>query len=133
LQQYSAERHEQAHKINLKDSWNASNHNLHYLPQVITFLRRILSFDIREHDLQALTQRWEKSAATCKFLPSGADLAALLSLQSYVKPAFMGPHNRRDGQHPDAMIKDFSALLDNTQDAMHHMAIYCGTLEYIKH
>jgi hypothetical protein len=35
LQQYSAERHEQAHKTNLKDSWNASNHNLNYLPQVI--------------------------------------------------------------------------------------------------
>jgi len=32
LQQYSAERHEQAHKTNLKDSWNASNHNLNYLP-----------------------------------------------------------------------------------------------------
>jgi hypothetical protein len=36
LQQYSAERHEQAHKTNLKDGWNASNHNLNYLPQVIT-------------------------------------------------------------------------------------------------
>jgi hypothetical protein len=31
LQQYSAERHEQAYKTNLKDSWNASNHNLNYL------------------------------------------------------------------------------------------------------
>jgi len=28
LQQYSPERREQAHEINLKDSWNASNHNL---------------------------------------------------------------------------------------------------------
>jgi len=42
LQHYSAERHEQAHKANFKDSWNASNHNLNYLPQVITFQRRIL-------------------------------------------------------------------------------------------
>jgi len=42
LQQYSAKRHEHAHKTNLKDGWNASNHNLHYLPQVITFQRRIL-------------------------------------------------------------------------------------------
>jgi len=37
LQHYSAKRHEQAHKTNFKDGWNASNHNLNYLPQVITF------------------------------------------------------------------------------------------------
>jgi len=36
LQQYSAKRHEQAHETNLKDGWNASNHNLNYLPHVIT-------------------------------------------------------------------------------------------------
>jgi len=28
LQQYSAERHDQVHKTNLKDGWNTSNHNL---------------------------------------------------------------------------------------------------------
>jgi len=28
LQQYSAKRHEPAHEMNLKDGWNASNHNL---------------------------------------------------------------------------------------------------------
>jgi hypothetical protein len=44
LQQYSAESHLQAHNTNLKDSWNASNHNLNYLPQVITFQRHILCF-----------------------------------------------------------------------------------------
>jgi hypothetical protein len=32
LQQYSAERHEQAHKMNLKDGWNASNPHLNNLP-----------------------------------------------------------------------------------------------------
>jgi len=32
LQQYSTERHEQACKTNLNDGWNASNHNLNYLP-----------------------------------------------------------------------------------------------------
>ena len=57
LQQYSAERHEQAHKTNLKDGWNASNHNLNYLPQVITFQRPILCFKIRELYLEALAQR----------------------------------------------------------------------------
>jgi hypothetical protein len=31
------------------------------------------------------------------------------------------------------MIKDFRALLDNTQDAMHCVAIYSGTREVIKH
>jgi len=46
LQQYSAERHEQAHETNLKDSWNTSNGNLNYLPQVITIQRHILSFGI---------------------------------------------------------------------------------------
>jgi len=32
LQQYCAEIHEQAHKTNLEDGWNACNHNLNYLP-----------------------------------------------------------------------------------------------------
>jgi hypothetical protein len=97
LQQYSAKRHEHAHKTNLKDSWNASNHNLNYLPEVITFQPRMLCFEIRKINLQALAQRRETSAATCKVLPSGADLAALLGSQSYAKPEFSGPHNRRDG------------------------------------
>jgi hypothetical protein len=133
LQQYSAERHEQAHKTNLKDGWNTSNHNLNYLPQVITFQRHILCFQIRELNLQALAQRWENSAAACNVLPSGADLAAPLGSQSYAKPVFMGPQNRRDGKHPDAMIKDFRALLVNTPDAIHRMAIYSATWEFIKH
>jgi hypothetical protein len=45
----------------------------------------------------------------------------------------MGPQNRRDGQHPDATIKDFRALLDNTQDATQRVAIYSATQEFIKH
>jgi len=133
LELYSAERHEQAHKTNPKDGWNASNHNLNYHPQVITFQRRILCFEIGELNLQALAQCWENSAATCKVLPSGADLAAPLGSLSYAKPKLMGPHNRRDGKHPDAMIKDFSALLDNTQDATHRAAIYRGTRKSINH
>jgi hypothetical protein len=63
LQRYSAERHEQAYKMNLKDGWNASYHNLNYLPQVITFQRRILCFEVRELNIQALAQRRENSAA----------------------------------------------------------------------
>ena len=31
------------------------------------------------------------------------------------------------------MIKDFRALLNNTQDAMHRVAIYSGMRECIKH
>jgi len=120
-------------KTNLKDGWNASNHNLNYLPQVITFQRRILCFEIRELNLQALAQHRENSVAACKVLASGADLAAPLGSQSYAKPEFMGPHSRRDGKHPDAMIKDFRALLDNTQDATHRVAICSGTREFIKH
>jgi len=57
VQQYSAERHEQTHTMNLKEGWNAPNHNLNYLPQVITIQHRILCFEIRELNLQALAQR----------------------------------------------------------------------------
>jgi hypothetical protein len=133
LQQYSAERHDQALKTNLKDDWNASNHNLNNLPLVITFQRHFLCFEIRELNLQALTQCSENSAAACKVFPSGADLAAPLSSQSYGKPKLMGPQNHRDGKHPDAMIKDFRALLDNTEDATHHVPMSSGTREFIKH
>jgi len=133
LQQYSAERHEQAHKMILKDGWNISNHHLNYLPQVITFQHRILCFKIGQHNLQALAQRRERGAAACKVLPSGWCLAPLLSPQSYMKPEFMGPQNRLDGKHPDAMIKDFRALLDNTHDASHCLAIYSSTGEFINH
>ena len=132
-QQYSAKRHEQVHKTNLKDGWNAFNHNLDYLPHVITFQRRILGFQIRVINLEALAQHPGNSAATCNVLPSGTDLAAPLSSQSYAKPKFMGPHNRHDEKHPDNMIKDFQALLDNTQDAMRRVTIYNGTGEFLKH
>jgi len=133
LQQYSAERHEQAYKTNLMDGWNPSHHNVNYLPQVITFQRRCLCFEIRELNLQALVQRRGNCAATCKVLPSGADMAAPLSSQSYPKPEFMGPQNHRDGNHPDAMLKDFRALLDNMPDATHRVTIYNGTQEFLKH
>jgi hypothetical protein len=45
----------------------------------------------------------------------------------------MGPQNRRDGKQPDAMIKDFAALLDNTQDATHCVAVHSDTRKVIKH
>jgi hypothetical protein len=76
LQQFFADSQEHTHKPNLKDGWNASNHNLKYLPQEITFQCRILSFKFREFDLQVVAQHRENIAATCKVLPSGADLAA---------------------------------------------------------
>jgi len=133
LRLYHAERQERAHETNLKDGWNAFNHNLNYLPHVITFQHRILCFEIRELNPQALAQHRENSAAPCTVLPSGADLAAPLSFKSYPKPEFMGPQNRCDGKHPDAMIKDFRALLDNMQDATHCVAIYSSTQELIKY
>jgi len=70
-QQYSAKGHEQANKTTLTDGWNASNHNLTYLLQVIMFERRFLCFEITELNLQALAQGRENSAATGKLLPSG--------------------------------------------------------------
>jgi len=45
----------------------------------------------------------------------------------------MGPQNLCDGKHPEAIVKHFRVLLDNTQDAMHCVAIYSGTWEFIKH
>jgi len=45
----------------------------------------------------------------------------------------MGPQKPRDGKHPDATIKDFRALLDNTQDATHRVAVYSGTRRFVKH
>ena len=133
LQQYSAERHELAHHTNLKDSWNTSNHNLNYLPQVITFQRRIVCFEMRQLNLQALAQHRENSAAACKVPPSAAELAAPLSSQSYVKAEFVGPQNCRNGKHPDAMMRDFRALLDNAQEATCHVAIFSGMQEFFKH
>jgi len=133
FQQYSAERHEQAHKTNHKEGWNASNHNHNYLPQVITFQCCILCFKIRELNLQALAQRRDNSTADCKVLPSGADLAAPLGSQSYAKPEFMGPQTRRDGKHPNAMIKDFRALLSNTKNATLRVESCCGPRKFIKH
>jgi len=96
LQRYSADRHAQAPKMNLEDGSNASNHNLNYLSQVITFRRRILCFESWELNVQALPQGREKSAATCKVLPSGCDLAAPMSPQSDAKYEFMAPQHRRD-------------------------------------
>jgi len=76
LQQYSAERQEQAHQTNLKDSWNATNHNLNYLPQVITIRRCILCFEVRELNQQALANPRENSAAAWQVRSSGSDVAA---------------------------------------------------------
>jgi len=45
----------------------------------------------------------------------------------------MGPQNCHDGKHPDAIITQFRALLNNMQDAMQLVAIYSGTREFIKH
>jgi hypothetical protein len=69
--------------MNLKDGWNASNHNINYPPQVITIQRRIICFEITELNLQALAQRWENRATACRIFPSSADPAAPLSTQSH--------------------------------------------------
>jgi len=76
LQQYSAKRRGNSNETYLKDGWNASNHNLNYLPQGITFQNGILYFEIGELNLEALAQRRESRAAACKVLPSSDDLAA---------------------------------------------------------
>jgi hypothetical protein len=115
------------------DGSTSSNHTFYYLPQVITFQRRILCCGVRELILQALAPRGENSTAACKVLPSGADLAGLLSPQSYGKPEFIGLKNRRYGKHPDAIINHYRELLDSTQDATQWVAIYSGTTEFMKY
>jgi hypothetical protein len=45
----------------------------------------------------------------------------------------MGPHNCRDGKHPDAIIKDFSTVLDNTQHTTHDVTIFNGTRDFVKY
>jgi len=45
----------------------------------------------------------------------------------------VAPGNRRAGRHPDRMIKYIGALLGNTQDTMHGVAIYSCPWEFIKH
>jgi len=132
LQQYFTRRHEQAHKTNLKDIWNASNQNLNYLPQVITLQHRILCFKFTGLNLQSLPQRWENSTATCKVFALYADLAAPQSSQSYAMPEVTGPQNHRNGKYPTAMITDLRALLGNMQDETHHIGIYCGTRKFMK-
>jgi len=91
MQPCSAERHDQAHKTNLKDGWNTSKPNLNYLPQVMTYQRRTLRFEISELNLQAPAQLRENSTPACNVLPSGADLAAPIGsqlLRGYFKSQF---------------------------------------------
>ena len=126
-------RHEEVHKTNLKEGWNTSNHNFNYLPHVITSQSRIPSFLMRLHNLQAISQCQEDGAAACKVLSCSADEVFSLSLKSYAKPESMGLHNHSDGQHLDIMINDFRALLENMQDAIHHLAILNATREFTKY
>jgi len=105
LQQDSAKRHEHAHKTNLNDSWNTANHNRNNMPQVVTLQRRILCFERRELNLQALAQRRGHSMAACDVLLSGADLPPALRSQSYPKCKCMGPQHCHDWKHLDSMIK----------------------------
>ena len=133
LQQYSAERHEQAHQTDPNDCWNVANHNLNYLPHVIAFPHRILCCELRELNLQTLAQCREHSTATGKVRTSGPDQAAPLCSQSYVKLELMGPPNHRVGKHPDAIIRDFRALLDDKQDATHRVTIHNAKREFPNH
>lgn len=57
VQQYSATKHEQGHKVNLKAGWNTSSHNHNHLSDVINFQHCIpcsiskLSLRIRRTEL----------------------------------------------------------------------------------
>lgn len=127
LQQHAAQRHAQAHQMNLKDGLDTSNRNTHRLPQRISFQHDIHCSGFKVHNVQVLSEHRENSTATCEVLFSVADQAALLRSASYAKPEFMGPQNCHEGNHHDAAIKDFRALINNGQDMTHHVAIFNGT------
>jgi len=80
-----------------------------------------------------VTQCEGHSAATGNVLPSGDDLAIPLSSQSYTTPEFMKPQNCHEWKHPHVIIKDFTALVDNTQDATHRVIIFRLMFEFINH
>jgi hypothetical protein len=73
IQHYSAEIQEQAHKTNLMDDQNPSHHNLDFLPQVITFHRRILCFQMRELNVQP-----SLSVGNTALPPANASLPVLI-------------------------------------------------------
>ena len=132
FQSYSAERHEQALKMNLKDSWNACNHKLPYLPHTITLEHHIHCFEIRELNLQVVTQSEENYIAACTVLPSGTDVAAPLSVQFCAKHEFMQHPTCWDRKHPAVMITDFRALLENTRHATHSEAMESVIWQFMK-
>jgi hypothetical protein len=70
MHQYSANRYDQPHNTNPKDSCNFSNNNLNYLLQVITIQRCIVCKAIRELNLLALALGQENSAPAGKILRS---------------------------------------------------------------
>ena len=99
---------------------------------MISIQHCIFCFEIREPTAQALTPRRENCPTCCNVLRFGAGLAARLLFQSCGKPEFIRPQNCSDRQYPDTMIKDVRRLLDNTQEAMHHITLYNGMHECIK-
>jgi hypothetical protein len=102
LQQYSAKRHEQAHKTYLKEGWNASNHNLNYLPQGITFQGRILFFEIRELNLQALAQRQRTTLP-----PAKSSLPMLIGLPPWAPSHMPSP---KSWGHKTAVMESILTL-----------------------
>jgi hypothetical protein len=72
--------------MNFQDDRNASNLNLNYQRQVITFQHRILGIEIRVFNQPALAQCREYSTPTCNGLPSRTDLAAPLSTNGTTSP-----------------------------------------------
>jgi hypothetical protein len=48
-----------------------------------------------------------------------------------VKAEFMALYSRHDGNHPDAMIKDFRTLHNISPDQTHHMSMFSGIWEFL--
>ena len=159
LPQWSAETHEHAHRANMKDGWNASNHNLDYLPQIFAFHRRVLCFEIRSLNLRSV-ERLRKDSdsdnnpwqiettipdpSSARQNPHSAEglrtdsgnhraNTATITGPSSASPLFTQPmliSPQNDSKTPDGQMKHFGALVDST-DVVQRSALLNGTRDFL--
>ena len=124
LPQWSAETHEHAHRANLKDGWNASNKNLDYLPQIFAYQRRVLCFEMRGLNRQAVQGSDDHHLAG-----KTATIAGPSTASPFTQPMLISPQN--DNKTPDGQLKHFGALVDSI-DVVQRSALLNGTRDFLQ-
>jgi hypothetical protein len=114
LQQYSPKWHEQAHKPNLKDGCNTSNHKLNYLPQV-SASSVAFSASNSESSISKPSLSVERTALP----PAKSSLAALTWLTSWA-PSHMWSLN---SWYPKTTVME-SILMLRSQTFVHYWTIH---------